>query len=333
MPPPARPAMAMRDHQATSSPRGSRSEMRRASRPTQIETVSRDGLAARRNEAIASGSRPAAASQPSIVSRGKPRRRWAKSSRMNSSSCGAKSTIDEPPAGPQRPRRLAQRPRAVVEIVQDLVDDHEVVGARARPGRAKDRPGAPRRCGCRPFPDGPARPRAFPRWHRPRPPGRPAARTVRACARCPCRCRAAPAPACRRRRSVNAASTTSSRAWRARMRSQSSAWRRKYSAASAAAGAPHLDEAGAVARQLAVGPIDPIQQGGDDVALQGAFGEPEEGPGPLADRSTRPASTSSLRWREIRGCDWPSTSVDRMTLSSPSARTASRRSASARRPP
>ena len=39
---PCPPGIAMCDHQATSSPRGSRSEMRRASRPTQIETVSRD---------------------------------------------------------------------------------------------------------------------------------------------------------------------------------------------------------------------------------------------------------------------------------------------------
>ena len=47
---------------------------------------------------------------------------------------------------------------------------------------------------------------------------------------------------------------------------------------------------------------------------------------PSRRRSTRPASASSLRWREMRGCDWRRMSVRSETVSSASASSARRRS-------
>ena len=62
--------------------------------------------------------------------------------------------------------------------------------------------------------------------------------------------------------------------------------------------------------------IDP----GDQIARQRAavIGEAEKRPGALALALGSPASTSSLRWRETRGCDCPRIATSSLTVSSAS---------------
>ncbi len=74
------------------------------------------------------GSSPAMRHQSTSAS-AKPSRRWACSSRRYSSGCGAKSTSTRMPFGPQYPRRLGDRGRRAVGVMQHLMNDDGVEGA------------------------------------------------------------------------------------------------------------------------------------------------------------------------------------------------------------
>ena len=231
----------------------------------------------------------------------------------------------QPPAGPQHARRLADGAGAVVEEVQHLMDDDDVEGI-ARQGEIvdvamahaamlearRDRGGRARAPACRARDRG----RGRARYRR---------RKVRACARCRCRDRAASGSACRRaprgsplrprhrRRAAcgcgptrrHAAGNNSARRRRARRVPRPAARGRgrwpDRSASSRAISARAMS---------AALPRSPRRKNAHD---------------PSRKRSTSPASAKSRRWRERRGCDWRRIAVRSETVSSASAISISRR--------
>ncbi len=231
----------------------------------------------------------------------------------------------QPPARAQHARRLADRARAVVEEVQHLVQDDDVEGivgqrqvvdvalahaaifqARALEPVARQQQHVEREVEAEPALD-------------------LAARTVRACGRCRCRDRAASGTACRRaRRGSRLRPPRRRRAacgcgpTRRRARGNRPARRRRAPAAP---------------RRAARGRAR--WSGRRDRAARAARGRPsrrrrcsarrKKAQVPSRKRSTSPASASSLRWREMRGCDWRRMSVRSETVSSASASSASTR--------
>ena len=303
---------------SASSMRGSRAEPERHRDLAVGARLGREALVHRHVEA--GGGDPSASPSPAA----KPRRRWACSSRRNSRSCGAKSTTSSRPAGAQHARRFADRARAVVEEVQHLMDDDDVERVRrhreivdvALPHAAMAQARRARAARARASSMSSDRSRPSPRSI--------AGRTVRACGRCRCRDRAASGTAGRRAPSRIAASTASSATCSLRMRSHSRGVRAEIILRRGGARRAHRGEPLAVARDdrsrrdRAARPASRASS-----ALPPRSASRKNAQEPSRKRSTRPASASSLRWREMRGCDWRRMSVRSETVSSASASSAS----------
>ena len=89
----------------------------------------------------------------------------------------------------------------------------------------------------------------------------------------------------------------------------------------------HGGEPLAVARDGRIGRIEPREQRARRARRRApCSARRKKAQAPSRKRSTRPASASSLRWREMRGCDWPRMSVRSETVSSASASSARMRS-------
>ena len=258
-------------------------------------------------------------------------------SRRNSRSCGAKSTTSRRPPGRHEARRLAQAPGP------------DRRGSAAPGARRRGRSCRARRAarGCRP---GAARPATGPArsrlaratdsmaWLASSPTAR-AARGARSWSMRPGagaeieqapdragrRARRGPPPRrSPRARAASAAGPSAARGGRRRPGRPRPAGRARPRAARG----PR--ESGAS------GGVEPGQQRLDQ-ARPRSSARRKKAQAPSRCRSTSPASTRSLRWREMRGCDWPRMSVRSETDSSPSASSARMRrrvsSAAARRMP
>ena len=231
----------------------------------------------------------------------------------------------QPPGRAQHARGLRDRARAVVEEVQHLMDDDDVEGILrqreivdvALPHAAMAQAGA-------------VEPRARERQH--------VERHVEAEAaldRGPEQFEHAAGAGAEieqraerlvgERRAI-ASSTASSATCSLRMRSHSAAWRAKYFCA-AAARAARTDASRSRSRAM-------VASSGSSRATSSRASEalPPRSPSrknaqePSRKRSTSPASASSLRWREMRGCDCRRMSVRSETVSSASASSATMRS-------
>ena len=264
-------------------------------------------------------SSPAWTSQPLTVSVRNPSRRWACSVRRNSSECGREVDDQQPPARRQQPRRLADGARRIVEEVQHLVDDDEVERA-VLERRAVDVALAQVDAAhFRPLEIG-----AGDGEHRvavvdaDRPIDAVVAPAAAACARCRCRGRAPIGRAVRRRRSRIAAFDDR----------VGSVQRALLVPVVGDAGEVLLGGGGAAAAHH-LEPVEVDRRAGVvvlDARTSRSATSSAIGPSPTSSKnahvpsrclSTTPASASSLRWREMRGWDWPRMSVRSVTVSSP----------------
>ena len=230
---------------------------------------------------------------------------------------------DQPAAGRERPRRLAQRAGGVVEIVQNLMHDRQIEAVRVRPAARRCRPGAIAHCAGPPVRGARAPRRAWPaerstpialfgtRREQFEHAAGAAADVEQACDR---RC------AVDRRddrgldlgfRRVQRAISSQSGAVRRNIacaraaRAARTSARRSRSAASA--GSPGSSRARMSRASAAAGPFPATWKNAQ---------------APSRWRSTSPASTSSFRWRDTRGCDWPRMATSSLTASSASASSA-----------
>ena len=270
--------------------------------------------------------RPAAANQPAITSSSKPRRMCASVARSSSRSCAAKSTTSKRPAGRKHARRLGDRGRRRMGIMQHLVDDHAVgrlIGERKRVHVAL----AQARLDPRRLELDAGQTKHLRRAVDARSPGSRAGRTARSSARCRCRCppagRAAACPGTVDR-PLDLAFGDMERADLV----------------------PHLGMAG----EIAVGRLGAL--GADRFGARGVgceqrlrsrasaqssisanIGSTRSASAsvrntqlPSLRRSSTPASARIFRWRDTRGWLWPSTCASSPTDSSISRRSATMRS-------
>ena len=227
------------------------------------------------------------------------------------------------PARRHEPRRLAQGAGRIVEVMQHLVDHHQIEGVRLHRRRMKCRPGAARFGRLRPSPDWPGPPRAWHGWHRARPRGRRAAPEGPACAPSRYRDQSGCGSVHHRVRRVPPPRHSCSCGMQ---RAQFVPFRRNAREIGLPR-PPPADDAWPAAAPCRHRHADPRRRARQaaDAADASPWRDRRAGRKPTPPRDdARPApdSTSSLRWREMRGCDWPRMSVRSETDNSPSARRA-----------